>query len=127
MLLPSSLCLFLVGPALAGLLGLSLWRLIKPGWPWRTFRVGVPIVYRLTETSTWPGRDAHEIEPAARGEFYYFVTHKYWRVEEVRPDGWIVARNGLMEQHLLRRNDPNLRRASFIERLRYATRFPYPA
>jgi hypothetical protein len=30
-----------------------------------------------------------------------------------------------MEQYFLRANDPNLRKASLFERLRYATRFPY--
>jgi len=32
-----------------------------------------------------------------------------------------------MEHHYLRRNDPNLRKANLIERLRYANRFPHPA
>ena len=45
----------------------------------------------------------------------------------MRPDGWIVARTPLMEQQLLRRDDPNLRKANLLERLRYAARFPYLA
>jgi hypothetical protein len=93
--------------------------------PWRKFPVGAPIVYRVTETSTSPRPDVHQVQPAEKGEFYYFVTHKYWRVEEVLPDGWIVARSRLMEQHLLRRDDPNLRKANLLERLRHGDRFPY--
>jgi hypothetical protein len=91
------------------------------------FHPGVPIVYRVVETSTRPGPDARDIHPAARGDLYYYLTNKYWRVEEVRPDGWIVALTPLMEHHYLRRDDPNLRKANLLERLRYAARFPYPA
>ena len=91
------------------------------------FYAGVPIVYRVVETSTCPGSDARDIHPAQRGELYYYLTYKYWRVEEVRPDGSIVALTPLMEHHYLRRDDPNLRKANLFERLRYAARFPYVA
>jgi hypothetical protein len=93
----------------------------------RKLRVGSPIVYQVTETSTCPTRDAYDVHPAEHGDYYYYLTNRYWRVEEVRPDGWIVARSALMEQHYLRGDDPNLRKASLIERLRYGGRFPYPA
>ena len=98
---------------------------VRPDFPWRRFRAGAPIIYRAIATSAPLGREAHQVQVASKGEFYYYVTHKYWRVEEVRPDGIIVARSSLMEQYFLRPNDPNLRKASFFERLRYATRFPY--
>ena len=91
------------------------------------FHTGAPIVYRVVETSTCPGPEARDIHPAERGELYYYLTHKYWRVEEVRQDGWIVALTPLMEHHYLRRDDPNLRKANLFERLRYAARFPYLA
>ena len=67
------------------------------------------------------------MHPAEHGDLYYYLTNKYWRVEEVLPDGWIVARTPLMEQHYLRRDDPNLRKANVVERLRYAARFPFLA
>jgi hypothetical protein len=91
------------------------------------FHTGAPIVYRVVETSTCPGPEARDIHPAERGELYYYLTHKYWRVEEVRQDGWIVALTPLMEHYYLRREDPNLRKANLFERLRYAARFPYLA
>ena len=91
------------------------------------FRPGAPIVYRVLETSTCPSRDAVEVHPAEHGDLYYYVTNNYWRVEQVLPDGRIVARTPLMEHHYLRRDDPNLRQAGFIERRRYAARFPQPA
>ncbi|HEY2714137.1 MAG TPA: hypothetical protein VGI60_16625 [Chthoniobacterales bacterium] len=93
----------------------------------RKFTPGVPIIYRMQAMSEHPVHDACYVYPAEKGEFYYYVRKKYWRVEKVLQDGWIVARTPFMEQHYLRRDDPNLRKANLVERLRYATRFPYPA
>ena len=93
----------------------------------RRLRVGVPIVYHVRETSTCPSPDAHDVYPSEHGEFYDYLAKKYWRVEEVLQDGSIVALTPLMEHHHLRRDDPNLRRANLIERLRDAARFPSPA
>lgn len=91
------------------------------------FQAGVPIVYRMVKTSTCPSAEAYHVRPAENGDLYYYLINKYWRVEEVRPDGWIVARTPLMEKHYLRRDDPNLRKANLVERLRYAARFPFLA
>lgn len=85
---------------------------------------GVPIVYRMVESSTRPGPEARDIHPAERGDLYYYLITKYWRVEEVLQDGWIVAITPLMEHIYLRRDDPNLRKANLFERLRYGARFP---
>jgi len=93
----------------------------------RKLRVGSPVVYQVAETSTCPTSEAYDVHPAEHGDYYYYLTNRYWRVEEVRPDGWIVARSALMEHHYLRGDDPNLRKASLLERLRYGGRFPYPA
>jgi hypothetical protein len=93
----------------------------------RNLRPGVPIVYRVVETSTRPVPEARDIHPAERGDLYYYLITKYWRVEEVLQDGWIVAITPLMEHIRLRRDDPNLRKANLIERLRYGARFPYLA
>ncbi len=91
----------------------------------RRLQPGVPIVYQMAETSSRPpGPDAKDIRPAERGDLYYFLTRKYWRVEQVLDDGRIVAVTPLMEHHLLRRDDPNLRRASLLEQLRHGARFP---
>ena len=68
------------------------------------FHTGAPIVYRVVETSTCPGPEARDIHPAERGELYYYLTHKYWRVEEVRQDGWIVAYNDETLEELWRFN-----------------------
>ncbi len=89
------------------------------------FQPGVPIVYRMAESSTrLPGPEAHDVHPAERGDLYYYLIKKYWRVEQVLQDGRIVAVTPLMEHHCLRRDDPNLRRANLLERLRHGARFP---
>ncbi|MDQ3117398.1 MAG: hypothetical protein M3Q86_12455 [Verrucomicrobiota bacterium] len=91
----------------------------------RRLQPGVPIVYRMAENSSRPpGPEARDIRPAERGDLYYFLIEKYWRVEQVLEDGRIVAVTPLMEHHLLRPDDPNLRRASLLERLRHGARFP---
>lgn len=90
----------------------------------RNLYPGVPIIYRMVESSTRPDPEAWDVHPAPRGDFYYYLMSKYWRVEKVQTDGWIVAVTPLMEHHYLRWDDPNLRKANFLERLRYAARFP---
>ncbi|HEY3662940.1 MAG TPA: hypothetical protein VGL24_07290 [Chthoniobacterales bacterium] len=91
----------------------------------RRLQPGVPIVYRMAETSSRPpGPEARDVRPAERGDLYYYLIRKYWRVEEVLQDGRIVAVTPLMEHHYLRRDDPNLRKANLLERLRYGARFP---
>lgn len=120
----SLLVVLVVVPALVGsLFGRGYLQFGRHPLPGK-FRAGAPIVYRVLETSTCPSRDAVEVHPAEHGDLYYCVTNNYWRVEEVLEDGRIVARTPLMEHHYLRRDDPNLRKAGFIERRRYAARFP---
>ena len=88
----------------------------------RQLRPGVPIVYRMQETSTCPSPDALDVFPSEHGEFYDYLAKKYWRVEEVLEDGSIVALTPFMEYQYLQRNDPNLRKANLVERWRHAAR-----
>ena len=87
---------------------------------------GAPIVYRMIERSTRPAPQGCDIRPAKRGELYHYLITKYWRVEKVLRDGSVVAITPLMEHHVLRSDDPNLRKANLLERLRYGGRFPRP-
>ena len=121
------LATLVAGPAMVGLFLAGRHLTLGPQFLRRKLQVGAPIIYRKLEISTCPSRDAYQVRPAEKGEFYYYLTNKYWRVEAVQPDGWIVARSPLMETHLLRRDDPNLHRATLFERLRYAPRFPFLA
>lgn len=92
----------------------------------RPLRPGAPILYRVQETSSCPSLDAVDVYPSEHGESYCYLEQKYWRVEEVLEDGSILALTPLMEHQYVRPNDPNLRRANLIERVRYAARFPSP-
>jgi hypothetical protein len=119
------LLLLVVLPAVVGLIlggGLGEQSIFS-----RDLRPGAPIVYRVQETSTCPGPDAVDVYPSKHGEFYDYLAKKYWRVEKVLEDGSIVALTPLMEHQHVRRNDPNLRRANLIERVRYSARFPSAA
>jgi hypothetical protein len=86
---------------------------------------GVPIVYRMIESSTRPVALARDIQPTEHGDLYCYLSTKYWRVERVVQDGWIIAITPLMEHIYLRRDDPGLRKANLLERLRYGARFPH--
>jgi predicted transcriptional regulator of viral defense system len=85
--------------------------------------VGDPIVYCKQKVSTHPGERAYEISPAENGDNYSYIVDKYWTVADVLEDN-LVAITRTNKHHLLRKDDPNLRRARIIERLRYRNRFP---
>jgi hypothetical protein len=86
---------------------------------------GVPIVYRMIESSTRPVARPRDLQPAEEGDLYCYLSTKYWRVEKVLQDGWVIAITPLMEHIYLRRDDPGLRKANLLERLRYGARFPH--
>jgi hypothetical protein len=88
------------------------------------FQVGDWVVYTKTKSSTHPGPRAEQIHPAPQGESYRYVVDKYWRVaRELDGDRLeIVTRTG--KRHQLSAQDPNLRKPSWLERLRFRHRFP---
>jgi len=86
--------------------------------------VGDPIVYHKQKVSTHPGARARQIHPAENGDYYYYLVNKYWTVAGVLDDGRIVARTRTNKRHYLSPDDPNLRKARLIERLRHGRRFP---
>jgi hypothetical protein len=86
---------------------------------------GDSIIYRKQKYSTHPGRRAYEIHPTTQGDDYSYFVDKFWTVENVLRDGRIVVTTRTHKHHYLLPNDPNLRRAGFIARLRYRNRFPH--
>ena len=87
--------------------------------------VGDPIVYRKQKVSVNPGARAREVHPAPGGEVYYYLVDKFWTVEDVLDDGRIIAITRTKKHHCLTPNDPNLRKAKLVERLRYRSKFPH--
>ena len=93
---------------------------------WHLFRPGDWVVFRRTKHTTHPGHRAREIQAAANGDFYSYFVEKFWTVDEVLPDGQLRLRTRRGKIHIVRDNDPNLRRASIWERIRHRTRFLPP-
>jgi hypothetical protein len=91
-----------------------------------TFKTGDRVVYRRTKVGPCPSRRARRVDPAPRGEDYVYEVDRFWLVADVRDDGTLVLRTRRGKQHLIRPADPNLRPASWWERLLYRDRFPRP-
>lgn len=86
--------------------------------------VGDHVVYRKQKVSSHPGAHAHAIDPAPRGEEYVYLVDKLWTVVEVRDDGRFVAITRRGKRHVVDQADPNVRRATLVEKLRFRKRFP---
>jgi hypothetical protein len=92
--------------------------------PSRRFAPGDPVVYRKLKASPRPGPRAEEIVPTPRGEDYVYEVDKFWTVVEQRDDNTIVLLTRTGKRHVVPCDDPHLRRASWWERWRFASRFP---
>lgn len=88
------------------------------------YQAGDRVVYRKTKSSTHPGPRATEVRPAAQGESYRYQVDKYWTVAKVLDGGRleIVTRTGKRLE--LSAADPNLRKPTWLERIRLKDRFP---
>jgi hypothetical protein len=67
---------------------------------------------------------AEDVRPAPHGDDCTYVVDKYWVVAEARPNGEIVAATHRGKRHLLRADDPALKRATWWEQLFHGGRFP---
>lgn len=62
--------------------------------------------------------------PGAKGEQYNYVVDKYWAIAEIHEDGTVTIKTRRGKTHLIKLDDPCLRRANLWERLFYSSRFP---
>lgn len=90
-------------------------------------RSGDFIVYRKAKHSTRPGPRAREIRASACGDDYAYHVDKFWVIVAVARDGQLVVRTRRGKEHLLRRDDPAVRKARWWERLVHLQRFPKPS
>ena len=90
----------------------------------KQFRQGDLVVYRKSKSSLHPGPRARDVRPAANGDNYSYIVDKFWVVEKALEDGTLLLKTRGDKTHEISTNDPNLRHASFWERIRYADRFP---
>jgi hypothetical protein len=96
---------------------------IEPMGPHR-FRGGEPVIYRMWKHSVRPGPRARGVLPAPKGEDYAYYVEKFWTVVEELPNGTLVVLTRRGKYHVVRRDDPRLRRPSVWERLWFGSRFP---
>jgi hypothetical protein len=89
-----------------------------------TYQPGDPVVYRIQKHSAKPGPRAKNVYATPRGEEYTYEVDKYWVVREQHDDGTLVAQTRQGKQHLLQADDPQLRPATWWERLWHQQQFP---
>ena len=88
------------------------------------FKRGDLLVYKKQKHSQHPGPRAHSTAPAVQeGEFSY-VVDKYWVVLETFEDDTIEVQTRTGKRHRLSADDPNVRRATWWQRIVYRSRFP---
>jgi hypothetical protein len=92
--------------------------------PWPTYKLGDPVIFCVTKHSRRPGRRAKSIHPAPHGDDYTYQVDKFWVVAAILDDGKLLLRTRRGKTHDVKVNDPNLRHATWWERLWYGDRFP---
>ena len=81
------------------------------------------VIFRRQRYKPRPGRHAREIRPAVNGDDYCYTINKYWVVSEILNDGQIVLQTPRGKRRVVRADDPNLRHASWLDKIRYRYRF----
>jgi hypothetical protein len=87
---------------------------------------GDRVIYRKQKCSARPGPQAKHIHPAENGDFYSYEVAKFWTVLAVQANNEIVVCTRRGKQLTLSADDPALRRANWLERLLFRSRFPVP-
>ena len=89
----------------------------------RSFVKGAWVVYCKTKYATYPSRRAKNVVAVERGDGYNYSVDKFWVVANVLADGKLLLQTRRGKQHVIDRNDPNLRLATLWERIRHRARF----
>ena len=87
------------------------------------FKRGDWVVFCRMKHKTHPGRRARDIHPAANGDDYTYYVEKFWLVLDVLSNGQLLLQTRRGKQHVVDANDPNLRHATWLDRIRYPSRF----
>ena len=82
------------------------------------------VIYQKIKHSLHPSPHAKAVYPAPNGDDYTYCIDKYWTVVAVQPTGKIVVCTRRGKTNTLDPNDPNLREATWWERLLLRHRFP---
>jgi hypothetical protein len=88
------------------------------------YHAGDRVVFTRDKYSSSPSPRAKNIVACPNGESYQYQVDKFWVVVEVRPGGelLVVTRRG--KTHVIQADNPQLRKASLLERLLKSRLFP---
>ena len=89
----------------------------------RKYRSGDRVVYCRMKHKTHPSRRARGIQPSAHGDDYSFYIEKFWVVSDVLKDGRLVLRTPRGKKRVVQADDPKLRYASLLEKIRHRQTF----
>ncbi len=81
------------------------------------------VVYRKSKVSTSPGPRATKVVASKKGDNYTYIVDKFWIVDELLPNGEIRVRTARGKIHVVRSDDPCLRRPSLLQRIAWRKRF----
>ncbi len=90
----------------------------------RQYRRGDPVIFRVTKSSYRPGPRARNIHPAPNGESYSYAVDKFWTVVVELGNDMLLLQTRRGKTHRIHARDPQLRHATWWERVRYGARFP---
>lgn len=93
------------------------------GTSMKQFKPGDRVIYRKQKTSASPGPRAQLTNPSPKGEMYSYIVEKYWVVDEVLADGSLRLRTRRGKEHVVKGDDPLLRKARWWEVWLLAGRF----
>jgi hypothetical protein len=89
----------------------------------KRYQIGDRVVYAREKYTSKPGPRAKNISAAQKGESYHYQVDKFWLVTDVLGDSVeLTTRTG--KTHIVDCSDPNLRKASLIERIFKSDLFP---
>lgn len=89
----------------------------------RSFKEGDCVVYGKLKHTAHPGRRARNVHASERGDNYTYIVDKFWVVVEVLDDDKLLLETRRGKTHVVAQSDPNLRPATFWDRIRYRDRF----
>ncbi|MDA7979372.1 MAG: hypothetical protein MPJ50_11470 [Pirellulales bacterium] len=88
------------------------------------FTPGDRLIFRQSKISPHPTTRAKNVRPSSKGDNYSYVVDKFWIVAGTLPGGEIIVQTRRGKRHVLSVDNPNLRRANWLERILFRHRFP---
>ena len=90
----------------------------------RGFKRGDLLIYKKQKHSDHPGPRAHNTAASVQDGVFSYVVDKYWIVVEVYDDGTLEAQTRTGKRHRISADDPNLRLATWWQRIWHRSRYP---